>query len=153
MFACSHLLLPSLDLFLPRKRICLHHCLNDLCQLSSRSFHIFNVAFIALHSCRCLVTVLFCFGGYGKLGDLLWWFITADVLSLAFDVEYERMLCLLVVKLRVIAFAGTAAVEAVEADIQARWVIDAVEALCAILTIDALCGCRCAEFCAEVLKE
>jgi len=83
----------------------------------------------------------------------LWWFITTDVLSLAFDVEYERMLCLLVVKLRVIAFAGTAAVEAVEADIQARWVIDAIEALCAVLTIDALCGCRCAEFCAEVLEE
>jgi len=73
------------------------------------------------------------------------------VLSLAFDVENERMICLLVVKLRVISFASTAAIEAVEADVQTSWVIDAVEALCAVLAVDALCGCGCAELYAKVL--
>jgi len=63
------------------------------------------------------------------------------------------MLCLLVVKLRMIPFACTAAVEAVETDVQASWVIDAVEALCTILAVDALCGCWYAELCAEVLGQ
>lgn len=67
------------------------------------------------------------------------------MLSLAFDVENERMMCLLVVELRVISFASTAAVEAVETDVQASWVVDAVKALCAILAVDTLCGCWCAE--------
>ena len=89
--------------------------------------------------------VLFCFGGDGKLGDLLWGLIAANVFSLAFYVEYERMLCLLVVKPRVIPFASTAAIEAVEADVQTIWVIDTVEALCAVLTVDTLGGCGCAE--------
>jgi hypothetical protein len=71
------------------------------------------------------------------------------VLSLALNVENERMMCLLVVELRVIPFACTAAIEAIEADVQASWVVDAVEALCAVLAVDALCGCGCAEFCAE----
>jgi len=153
VFTCSHLLLPSLDLFLPSKRVRFHHRLNDLCQLSSRGFHIFDIALIALHSCRGFVPVLFCLGGDGKLGNLLWWLIAADVLPLAFDIEYEGMLCLLVVKLRVIPFASTAAVEAVEADTQASWVVNAVEALCAVLTIDALSGCGCAELYAKVLGE
>jgi len=55
------------------------------------------------------------------------------------------MLCLLVVKLGVILLPGTAAVKAVKTDIQASWVIDAVEALCAVLTVDTLGGCGCAE--------
>jgi len=63
------------------------------------------------------------------------------------------MMCLLVMELRVISFASTATIEAVEADVQAGWVIDAVEALCAVLTVDALCSCWCAELYAKVSEE
>jgi len=75
------------------------------------------------------------------------------VLSLAFDVENERMMCLLIVQLRVLPLASTAAIEAIEADIQTSWIIDAVEALCAILAIDVLSGCRCAELCTNTSAE
>ena len=52
-----------------------------------------------------------------------------------------------------VSFACTTAIEAIEADVQTSWVVDAVKALCAVLTIDALSGCGCAELYAKVLGE
>ena len=81
---------------------------------------------------------MFRFGRNGELGNLLWGFVAGELLSLALDVEDERVVVCLVVKLRVIAFAGAAAIKAVKTDVQTARVVDAVEASCAVFAVDAL---------------
>lgn len=69
------------------------------------------------------------------------------MLSFTLDVQGEWMMLSFVVQLGVMPFAGAATVEAVEADIKAAWLINIVEALRAVVTIDGLCSTWSLQLC------
>jgi hypothetical protein len=119
----SKLLLPSLDLLLSRECVCLEHRINKFCKLPTSCINVIDSAFVALDLCCCVVAVGFRLGRNGKLGHLLWRFIALDLLSRTLDVEHKRMVCGRDVEERVVSITGAAAVEAVEANIEAGGVV------------------------------
>jgi hypothetical protein len=64
------------------------------------------------------------------------------MLSCALNVEDEWVVRGRDVEESMVSIAGTASVEAVEANIEAGRVVDGVEALCAIFPVDRLCWAR-----------
>jgi hypothetical protein len=85
-----------------------------------------------------VVTIGFGLGGNGQLRYLRRRFIPMDYFAGSSNVEGQRMVVLEVVKLRVMAIASAGTVEALKADIEARGLVDRVEAYRAVLSVNGV---------------
>jgi hypothetical protein len=147
MLAGCELLFPGLDLFLSRKCIGLEHALHHLRQLSrARVDDIDSVAYVALDLGGGVVFVRFRLCSYSKLGDFLGRLISGDLLSRTLYVDNQRMAGRLDMEQRVVSGSCAATVEADEANVQASGLVDGIEALSAVFTIDGLVRTRGLEF-------
>jgi len=152
MLTNSELLLPSLDFLLPCKCVCLQHSVNHLRKLSRTLINIVYATLIAFDLGGGIVTVSFRLGRYCEFRHLRWRFLTYDLLACALDIQDERVAGGLDVEQGVVSLAGTTAVEAKEADIEAGGIVYRVEALCAVFPVDSLRRSWWFEFrCVDVL--
>lgn len=102
--------------------MCLQDAVHDGCDLRICDIQLL-LAFNAFDSQCRVVSVFFCLGGDGKLCDLSRRLVAIDRLSGAADVEGKRVAPDGVVKQGVLSFGSAAAVEALEADIEASGVV------------------------------
>jgi hypothetical protein len=123
MLTGRQLLLPSLDLLLPRECIGLEHGVNKRRKLSSALIDIVNPAFVAFDLCCCIIAVGFGLGSDRQLSNLLPGLVALDLLSCTLDVQNEGMARRGDVEECVISVTCAPAVEAVEANIEAGGVV------------------------------
>lgn len=153
VLAASKLLLPSLDLLAARERVCLHDTQNDRGQF--RVCHVeVNIALEAARLQRRIKSVLVRLGGDCQLGHFRRRLIADDCLSGPTDIQSNRVRSEHVVEAIVGAITSTAAVEALETNIETSGIVlptlavpqgieaatayKRVKALRAILAIDRL---------------
>lgn len=95
-----------------------------------------GVALEALDIDSLVVLVLLFLGSDGELRDLGWRFISSNQLALSAYIQDEGMRSEGGMERGVLARADATAIEALQADIKAVLVVNGVEALGAILSID-----------------
>ena len=69
------------------------------------------------------------------------------LLASTLDVEGQRVACFSGVLCAMLTFSGTSSVEAMKANVEAFGRVDAIEAECAVFSVDRLVGARRAERC------